>query len=232
MDGNGRWARRRGLPVLAGHRAGARALRRTVEAAIDLGVRSLSVYAFSTENWTRPPDEVSDLLDLLGRDDPARVQGPGRTGRARALRRTPRPPLACARRRDAGARGHDRRERSARPVRLLRLRRTGRAGRGRAAARARRRGGRGDRRGGTARAPVRAAAARPRPRHPHLGGEPASRTSCSSRSRTPSSSSRTSSGPTSGATSSPARCTSTRAADGASGADERPSSRACWWRSS
>jgi undecaprenyl diphosphate synthase len=66
MDGNGRWSRRRGLPVIAGHRAGARALRRTVEAAIDLGVRSLSVYAFSTENWTRPPDEVSDLLDLLG----------------------------------------------------------------------------------------------------------------------------------------------------------------------
>jgi undecaprenyl diphosphate synthase len=51
--------------VLAGHRAGARALRRTVEASIDLGVRSLSVYAFSTENWTRPPEEVSDLLDLL-----------------------------------------------------------------------------------------------------------------------------------------------------------------------
>jgi undecaprenyl diphosphate synthase len=65
MDGNGRWARRRGLPVLAGHRAGARALRRTVEAAIDLGVGSLAVYAFSTENWTRPPDEVRDLLDLL-----------------------------------------------------------------------------------------------------------------------------------------------------------------------
>jgi undecaprenyl diphosphate synthase len=65
MDGNGRWSRRRGLPVIAGHRAGARALRRTVEAAIDLGVRSLSVYAFSTENWTRPPDEVRDLLDLL-----------------------------------------------------------------------------------------------------------------------------------------------------------------------
>jgi undecaprenyl diphosphate synthase len=65
MDGNGRWAKRRGLPVLAGHRAGARALRRTVEAAIDLGVGSLAVYAFSTENWTRPPDEVRDLLDLL-----------------------------------------------------------------------------------------------------------------------------------------------------------------------
>jgi undecaprenyl diphosphate synthase len=65
MDGNGRWARRRGLPVLAGHRAGTRALRRTVEAAIDLGVRSLAVYAFSTENWTRPDDEVRGLLDLF-----------------------------------------------------------------------------------------------------------------------------------------------------------------------
>ena len=66
MDGNGRWATRRGLPALAGHRAGTRALRRTVEAAIDLGVGSLTVYAFSTENWTRPPDEVRGLLDLLG----------------------------------------------------------------------------------------------------------------------------------------------------------------------
>jgi undecaprenyl diphosphate synthase len=65
MDGNGRWARRRGLPVLAGHRAGTRALRRTVEAAIDLGVESLTVYAFSTENWNRPDDEVRGLLDLF-----------------------------------------------------------------------------------------------------------------------------------------------------------------------
>jgi undecaprenyl diphosphate synthase len=65
MDGNGRWARRRGLPVAAGHRAGTKALRRTVEAAIDLGVRSLAVYAFSTENWTRPPDEVDALMELF-----------------------------------------------------------------------------------------------------------------------------------------------------------------------
>ncbi len=65
MDGNGRWARRRGLPVLAGHRAGTRALRRTVEGAIDLGVESLTVYAFSTENWNRPDDEVRGLLDLF-----------------------------------------------------------------------------------------------------------------------------------------------------------------------
>jgi undecaprenyl diphosphate synthase len=66
MDGNGRWAKRRGLPVAAGHRAGTRALRRTVEACIDLGVRSLAVYAFSTENWTRPQDEVDALMELFG----------------------------------------------------------------------------------------------------------------------------------------------------------------------
>jgi undecaprenyl diphosphate synthase len=66
MDGNGRWAERRGLPVAEGHRAGTRALRRTVEAAIDLGVESLVVYAFSTENWARPVDEVADLMAIFG----------------------------------------------------------------------------------------------------------------------------------------------------------------------
>ena len=67
MDGNSRWAKLRGLPTLAGHRAGVRALRRTVEAAPDLGIRALTVYAFSTENWTRPADEVSGLMDLFAR---------------------------------------------------------------------------------------------------------------------------------------------------------------------
>src|ERR1051326_1934106 len=66
MDGNARWARRRGLPIAAGHRAGANALRRTVAGAIDLGVESLAVYAFSTENWNRPPDEVELLMDIFG----------------------------------------------------------------------------------------------------------------------------------------------------------------------
>ena len=66
MDGNGRWAEQRGLPVAEGHRAGTKALRRTVEAAIDLGVESLAVYAFSTENWTRPIDEVEDLMEIFG----------------------------------------------------------------------------------------------------------------------------------------------------------------------
>ena len=65
MDGNGRWAEAHGVSVADGHRAGTRALRRTVEAGIDLGLRTLVVYAFSTENWTRPPGEVADLLELL-----------------------------------------------------------------------------------------------------------------------------------------------------------------------
>ena len=66
MDGNGRWARRRGLPVAAGHRAGTKALRRTVEAAIDLGIRDLVVYAFSTENWSRSQAEVDALMEIFG----------------------------------------------------------------------------------------------------------------------------------------------------------------------
>jgi len=65
MDGNGRWAAARGLPVAEGHRQGARALRRTVEAAIDLDVESLAVYAFSTENWARPEDEIESIMELL-----------------------------------------------------------------------------------------------------------------------------------------------------------------------
>ena len=66
MDGNGRWAARRGLSVADGHREGTRALRRTVEAAIELGVASLAVYAFSTENWGRPTDEVDALMEIFG----------------------------------------------------------------------------------------------------------------------------------------------------------------------
>jgi undecaprenyl diphosphate synthase len=66
MDGNGRWAAARGLSVADGHRAGSRALRPIVETAIDLGVESLVVYAFSTENWTRSADEVSALMEIFG----------------------------------------------------------------------------------------------------------------------------------------------------------------------
>ena len=65
MDGNARWARGRGLSVDEGHRAGSRALRPVVEAAIDLGVESLAVFAFSTENWSRPRDEVELLMEIF-----------------------------------------------------------------------------------------------------------------------------------------------------------------------
>jgi undecaprenyl diphosphate synthase len=66
MDGNGRWARQRNLPRVAGHRAGAENIRRIVESSIRFGVKYLTLYAFSTENWNRPQDEVSGLMTILG----------------------------------------------------------------------------------------------------------------------------------------------------------------------
>jgi undecaprenyl diphosphate synthase len=65
MDGNGRWAKARGLPRVAGHRRGADAVRRVIRGAGELGVPVLTLFAFSTENWGRPADEVSDLMGLL-----------------------------------------------------------------------------------------------------------------------------------------------------------------------
>jgi len=67
MDGNGRWAARRGLPRSAGHKAGARAVRRTVEAAPRLGITALTLYAFSSDNWKRPRPEVETLMRLFDR---------------------------------------------------------------------------------------------------------------------------------------------------------------------
>ena len=66
MDGNGRWAKQRGLPRVAGHRAGAEAVRRTLRAAVKHGVEVLTLYAFSSENWRRTEEEVTDLKGLLG----------------------------------------------------------------------------------------------------------------------------------------------------------------------
>ena len=66
MDGNGRWASERDLPVLQGHREGARTLKQIVKDAVALGIAELTVYAFSTENWSRPEDEVSGLMELFG----------------------------------------------------------------------------------------------------------------------------------------------------------------------
>ncbi|MCW6510391.1 isoprenyl transferase [Lichenifustis flavocetrariae] len=67
MDGNGRWAAARGLPRIEGHRRGVEALRRTIRAAIELNIRYLTVYSFSTENWSRPAAEVADLMFLIKR---------------------------------------------------------------------------------------------------------------------------------------------------------------------
>src|SRR2546422_9698035 len=65
MDGNGRWARKRGLPRVAGHRAGISAVREVVEGSAELGIRVLTLYAFSVENWKRPHAEVATLMQLL-----------------------------------------------------------------------------------------------------------------------------------------------------------------------
>ena len=67
MDGNGRWAAARGLPRVEGHRRGVEALRKTVRAASELGISVLTIFSFSSENWSRPPSEIRDLLTLLRR---------------------------------------------------------------------------------------------------------------------------------------------------------------------
>jgi undecaprenyl diphosphate synthase len=67
MDGNGRWAEQRGLPRAVGHRMGVEAVRRTVRAAIEIGIPYLTLYSFSSENWSRPAAEIDDLMDLMKR---------------------------------------------------------------------------------------------------------------------------------------------------------------------
>jgi undecaprenyl diphosphate synthase len=66
-DGNGRWARARGLPVMAGHEAGADPVKARLRDAVELGIRELTVYSFSTENWSRDPEEVAALMEMFGR---------------------------------------------------------------------------------------------------------------------------------------------------------------------
>jgi undecaprenyl diphosphate synthase len=102
MDGNGRWAQQRGLPVADGHREGTRALRRAVEAAIDFGVESLAVYAFSTENWSRPPDEVESLMEIFSETIERELADLAAAGvRTRFVGRRDRAPEELRRRMDA-----------------------------------------------------------------------------------------------------------------------------------
>ena len=75
MDGNGRWAKKRALNRLRGHKAGIEAVRETIRCASDLGVRYLTIYSFSTENWKRPQDEVVGLMDLFAKTMLAEVDG-------------------------------------------------------------------------------------------------------------------------------------------------------------
>ncbi|TMQ71491.1 MAG: di-trans,poly-cis-decaprenylcistransferase [Candidatus Eisenbacteria bacterium] len=112
MDGNGRWARARGLPRLAGHREGAVAVRRAVEAAARLGIRTLTLFAFSGDNWKRPPDEVAGLLVLFRRylaaETPALVRRRVRLsvmGRRDRLPAPLRRAVSAAERATAGGRG-------------------------------------------------------------------------------------------------------------------------------
>ncbi|MCK5383978.1 MAG: isoprenyl transferase [Alphaproteobacteria bacterium] len=65
MDGNGRWAQKRGLPRIMGHKKGAEAVRRTIEAAAEFGIKYITLFGFSSENWSRPEQEINDLMDLL-----------------------------------------------------------------------------------------------------------------------------------------------------------------------
>ena len=93
MDGNGRWAARRHLPAIAGHREGAKALKRTIKAAREAGVRELTVYAFSTENWQRPEQEVDALMEMFGELIDKEVPELDEQGCAGAFHRPARGPL-------------------------------------------------------------------------------------------------------------------------------------------
>src|SRR5262249_62336661 len=110
MDGNGRWATGRGLPRIAGHREGVKAARTIVRAADALGLRFLTLYAFSTENWSRPLEEVSMLMNLLERSIHAELpEFMARNARLRVLGQTRRVPAGVPRgtaRAVPGPRGH------------------------------------------------------------------------------------------------------------------------------
>src|SRR5581483_2869817 len=102
LDGNGRWAKRRKLPVAAGHRAGARNVRRAVEASIELGIHDLSVFAFSTENWSRPADEVDALMEIFAETIERELPDLAEQGvRVRFIGRRDRAPEELRRRMDA-----------------------------------------------------------------------------------------------------------------------------------
>jgi undecaprenyl diphosphate synthase len=101
LDGNGRWAKKRRLPTAAGHRAGARTVRRIVEASIDVGIHDLAVFAFSTENWSRSEEEVGALMDIFAETIERELPDLAEQGvRVRFIGRRDRAPEALRRRMD------------------------------------------------------------------------------------------------------------------------------------
>ena len=174
MDGNGRWANQRGLPRTKGHEAGEAALLDVIHGAIELGVGTLSAYAFSTENWRRSPDEVRFLMGFnravirRRRDELQRAGGPDPVGRPAAAA------VAVGDLRAGGRRADDRRQRRHHAAVLRELRRPGgdrRRGPGDRPRGRRRPGGPGEgRRADDRPAPRRARPAGRRPVHPVVGG--------------------------------------------------------------
>ena len=125
MDGNGRWAQARGLPRFEGHRRGVEAVRGAVRSAIEFGIPYLTIYSFSSENWSRPAEEVAMLMGLLKRyirNDLAELHGNDVRVRHRPARRT------CARHRGAARRSRDADARQPRPQPDRRLQLWGAAG--------------------------------------------------------------------------------------------------------
>ena len=140
-DGNGRWAQARGVPVAEGHRAGADIVKARLRDAVELGIRELTVYSFSTENWSRPAQEVTALMRMFSErilGETPELKGEG--VRMRFIGRRERR-LAGAARADGLGRGRDGRQRPHHAVRRLQLRRPGRDPRRGRALRRRRRGG-------------------------------------------------------------------------------------------
>ena len=160
-DGNGRWAKRRGLPVVAGHEAGADTVKARLRDAVDLGVKELTVYSFSTENWSRADDEVAALMRMFGRRIERETPELHDEGvRMRFIGRRAAPVAPELIERMDWAEEPTARQRPDHAVRRVQLRRPG--GDRRCGANLYR-----DDRGGVPRAPVRARDARPGPDHPH-----------------------------------------------------------------
>ena len=124
-DGNGRWAQQRGLPVVEGHRAGADVVKERLRDAVELGVEELTVFSFSTENWSRPREEVDGLMEMFGERIDAETPELDAEGvRMRFIGRREGVGAGAGRAHGLG-RGDDRRQRADHALRRLQLRRPG-----------------------------------------------------------------------------------------------------------